>query len=530
MTSVQKAYLVTKYKENLIYFNKNKNKNWDEWLTFSTTFEKPGKQGLVGIMTSKEDENTKYVFKISQYLNYLVEHEHSVMKGLSDLALYCPHYCKSYGIINCDVDPTKRKAGNPFHIKKKNQVIQKKVLLMEYIEKSVKFCSYIRSQKLEEDILYSTIKQVLLATVLSQNKKNFAHYDLHSDNIMMKQCNKDLVFLYIIDEENQFLVPTLGHYPIIIDFGFSYVKDMDNDYMWPSMAHTDVGFMSDRFDWVADPKLFLISISHEMKVERNSKKSKKLRKIVKNMFYPLSVEWDCGWDNLNNESASNFIVELFEENNEDSHLFREYENYCVDIIQSLIILPLEPRKYDSLDQSFKAFIEEFIKIENQIGNNFYNLYILKGIIDSAREVRVDYFRGETRQDALKKFRLDTYEKIEQVAKFCKTKDIKFEKMLCSLLVLAKSMEGVYYEVIQSQMDKKEKEYKKLPLNSIEQMYGCIETNIPDNYIYNKDTIVFQLDSVNEKCTPFKLSSEEITNLNDMHHLTRGTYLHESRQS
>ena len=30
------------------------------------------------------------------------------------------------------------------------------------------------------------------------------------------------------------------------------------------------------------------------------------------------------------------------------------------------------------------------KIENEIGNPFYNMYILKGIVDVAREVRVDY--------------------------------------------------------------------------------------------------------------------------------------------
>ena len=43
-------------------------------------------------------------------------------------------------------------------------MINKEVLLTEYLEKSSKFCNYIRAvDKIKEDILYSTVKQVLLA-------------------------------------------------------------------------------------------------------------------------------------------------------------------------------------------------------------------------------------------------------------------------------------------------------------------------------------------------------------------------------
>ena len=65
----------------------------------------------------------------------------------------------------------------------------------------------------------------------------------------------------------QHYIPTNGHYPVIIDFGFSYINDMKDGPLWPSMAHTCVGFMSDRFDWVADPKLFLVTVSGEIIME-----------------------------------------------------------------------------------------------------------------------------------------------------------------------------------------------------------------------------------------------------------------------
>ena len=326
------------YTDLVSYYKQNQDKNWKEWLLFDQVFNKPGKQGLVGLLSDKTTPKNKYIFKVSQYINYLIQHEFVVMTGLNDLAPYCIHFCKSIGTIICKVDPKSRKEGNPFNSDSK-YLIEKEVLLCEYIDKSCKFYNYIRAvdDKIPEDIIYSTIKQVLLAIAIAQNKKQFTHYDLHSCNIMMRKCDKDLVFLYVLDENNQFIVPTYGHYPTIIDFGFSYISDMNDGPLWASMGHTEVGFMSDRFDWVADPKLFLVTVSSELKEKRKSKKSKKLRRIVKNLFSPLTIDWDSGWDNINDQGASDYITEMLEDYNIGSIIFEDYEHYCIDIIQSLII-------------------------------------------------------------------------------------------------------------------------------------------------------------------------------------------------
>ena len=54
-------------------YTKNKNKDWKEWLQYKSTFEKPGKQGLVGLLNLKEDKSPNIVFKLSQYINHLVD-------------------------------------------------------------------------------------------------------------------------------------------------------------------------------------------------------------------------------------------------------------------------------------------------------------------------------------------------------------------------------------------------------------------------------------------------------------------------
>ena len=91
---------------NLIsYYDENKDNDWKEWLSFDTVFNKPSKQGIVGLLEMKNNTSDKLVFKISQYINYLTQHESIVMKGLNTLSSYCPHFCRSIGTILCDVEP-----------------------------------------------------------------------------------------------------------------------------------------------------------------------------------------------------------------------------------------------------------------------------------------------------------------------------------------------------------------------------------------------------------------------------------------
>lgn len=523
-----------KYNSLIKCYEENKDKPINDWLTFDKVLDKPGKQGIVGLFKNKNGD--EFIFKISQYINYLVYHELIIMQGLKEINTYCPHFCRGIGMITCDVDPRYKKEDvdntyNPFSIKSKYP-IEKDVLLCEFIDNSSKFYNYIRSTKVDEDVLYSIVKQVILAISIAQKEKKFTHYDLHSFNIMIKRCNKDVVLLYKIDDHNQFCVPTLGYYPVIIDFGFSYISDMDDGPLWPSLAHTDVGFMSDRFDWVADPKLFLITVSDEIKNKRKSKKSKIFRRVVRNMFYSLTIDWESGWDDVeDNRGASDHILEMTEKHNKISELFKEYDYYCIDLLQTLIIIPLENQNTDQFDTSYKAFLQEWIKIESEISNPFYNIYILKGIIDIARTVRPKYFSNETRLESLQIFRHGTYDMIQKVTKFCIPKNVNYEKLLCSLFVFARCMEGVLYKIMNDRMNVKEKEYKKLPVSSIDEIYAIITTNIPDEYVYNENTKVLMIDNVNKDCKLVeRIPDDKIKHINDISHLARGCYIHDIIQS
>lgn len=515
------------YSKLSILFDENKEKDWTEWLEYKSLFGKPGKQGVVGILSVKGTDMT-VAFKISQVADNLIPHEYTVMNGLNDIAGFCPHFCKSLGMVECMRNPRVTAKSNPFT---KNPdvsyMIPDKMLISEHIDKSNKFYNYIQSSKIDESILYSSVKQILMAITMAQQKKQFSHYDLHSLNILMKKCSPDVVFLYVLDEENQICVPTLGHFPIIIDFGFSYINDMEDGPLLPSMGHTSSGFTSDRFDKIVDPKLFLITVADEIKHARKSKSATKLKKVVKNAFASLDIDWESGWDVNDDCTLTDDVTEYTHRYSDNSIIFSQYENYCIDILQSLIILPLEKQEHTNPVKSFKVFLKEWIKIENQISSEQYILFILKEVVEAARHVRAAYMEKETSANAVRDFEAMLHTSVRKVANFFNPKPaINYEKMLCSLYVFSTDMEGIFYDGMKERMEPKYKAYERLPLGTVEQIYAAVDTAVPTKYVYNEKTIVYMMDSIEGNTKVFSIDPEHLKSVNKAHSFVRGTMLYD----
>jgi hypothetical protein len=501
------------------YCKSNMDKPWEEWLKFSQSLNKSGKQGKVGLMNANGEQ---ILYKMSRYINYTARHESSVMEGINEIAKYCPNFVQYVGMIKCNIDPFNREAKNPFEIKSKYP-IKDELMLSEYLGGTHKFMSYINTEDVDEKILYSIIKQIILAVLIAQRQKKFTHYDLHSENIMIKKCDKDLVMLYVIDKDNQFSVPTHGYYPIIIDYGFSYIDNLDDGPLWPSMDHTNVGFMSDRFNWVADPLLFLVTTSNEIKDERRTKDSSKFKRLVKNMFFPLTIDWECGWDDVKGPSSTKYVTNMMKGYiPTESQFFTKYYNYCIDILQTLVIMPVSDTPYEDIGKNTSAFMKEWLKIETLITCDYYNLYVLKGVVDAARFVQAAYIDPTLKSEAINTFSKMVLSRIDEISKFCKPKKINFELMLCSLILLGRNIEGIIHEFVGIRMEEKQKEYNDLPINCVEHVYAVLETNLPSKYVYNKHTKIHVINSITKDNTDLKLSTEQLETINSMNFLTHGT--------
>ena len=511
------------YQEILCYFDTKKDENNLKWIEFYKKFDKEGKQGIVGLV---KINNKLCIYKMSRNLNFLVEHELTVMNSLKDIYEFCPYFCRPYGQINHLTDSSYKKKDNPFKITSSHPIMQE-TLFMEYLPYK-NLHTLIKDLSISNEIIFSTIKQILLALSVSQASKNFTHYDLHSCNLLMKPCNKNLIMLFVLNENDCVCIPTHGFIPKIIDYGFSYVKELDNNYIWSSLAHTEIGFMSDRYDPVSDIKLFLITISNEMKRFRSDKEVTIFRRLVKNIFKNLDVDWESGWDDNDTIAAIDKVSEMVADIEIESHIFKKYNHFCMDILQSLIRLPLQKRSSKNLENAYKMLTKEFSKIEKNIGDSYTNIYILKHIVNYVRQLKVYYLNKDTEKEAIKIFKNKTSELICDMVDFYVPK-INFDKLFCSLVAISNCIEGIMYLHLETQYEKKEYEYSNLELSSTNHIYGALEVNIIDNYNFNENSKIIVLDCVNKKQDILEISEENIQRLNCTHVLLRGNYLNKLYQ-
>ena len=474
-----------------------------------------GNQGVCGLFSL---EKCKVVFKLSQYIDYIAVHEYEIMKGLNDIAVFCPHFCRSLALINHDVEPKRKNNANPFEIVSKYPIKQP-ILLEEYIE-GRNLGHYIDRKKY--DIVYSSIKQVLAAITIAQKCKNFSHYDLHSDNVILEKCCADQVNLYIFDKDNAIVVPTYGYVSKMIDFGFSYNENINDNYATSGISYTEIGFMSDRFDWISDFKLFLVSVSKEI---GKDPRGKRLRNIARNIFGKLNLDWKTGWDaDCKSSGASSDAIDKINKMVKSSGIFKNHCYTCVDIIQSMLILPLKKMSSSELTVAYPIFLKEFGKIENEIGSAVYKMYILKCLVDCAKSVKADYMNEETRPSAVETFKNTLKESIMSVSKFCLPKGIKYELMLCSLYSFADCLEGILYKNIEKRVSEKDKNYKGLIPTSALEITRIVDSNFEEKYVYNSNTIIKVYNSVEKNSKDIKITEEQATFLNKMPHFIRGKFL------
>ena len=189
-------------------------------------------------------------------------------------------------------------------------------------------------------------------------------------------------------------------------------------------------------------------------------------------------------------------------------------------------MPLEQQNYSNIDVSYKAFLGEWLKFENQIESPFYNIYILKIIVDNARFVCAAYNDSETSREAVKTFKKNITGNIDRVAKFCNLSKIHWEKLLCSLLVLSKNIEGIFYDVINTRIREKQEQYDRLPLQSPEQMYAVIDTNLSTKYTYNENTKVFIVNTLDQTGKLYSIPQSELKTVNKLPDIARGTYIYD----
>ena len=483
----------------------------DSWATVDKIF-RSGKQGITGVLKTRASPSERFVFKVSQYIDFLIEHEFKIMTRLSSISDYCPHFCTEPELLMCLTESKPKKYKSPFDLVS-SRPLYKPVLIEDYI-KGPKLGSYIDSSK-SLPVVLSAIKQVMMGIAISHDL-GFTHYDLHTDNIILNACDKDRVLLYVMDNDTAFAVPSNGYCAKIIDYGFSYIDSMEGDSLTTSFLHTDIGYTNDRFDWLNDAKLFLVSVCYQIEnAFPKSGDAKKFTNCIHNMFSNLNLDWECGWDDFEGGSLLDNLIEILDEEcRNTSFLFSKHAIDSIGILQGMISLPLEPLEYDDLADSYSMFIKEFSKIEDVIENPAHLFYILKAIVDTARIIKDEYIDKQTRKQSITKFKEVILEVASSVAKFCTFKTLHYEKMLCALYAFTDCMNGYYYSAMNKRYNEKVREYRHLPFRNMKEILNILHYNFQDRYTFNKNTIITVIDKEKKHKSDFVLTPKELQLLED----------------
>ena len=77
------------------------------------------------------------------------------------------------------------------------------------------------------------------------------------------------------------------------------------------------------------------------------------------------------------------------------------------------------------------------------------------------------------------------------------------------------------------MKKKLMEYKKLPVQNIEQIMGILQVNMPDNYVLTEDTKVYVVDCIREVNEVKSIKRQDLEEINSSIDIAKGGMIYQS---
>lgn len=504
--------------DNIIYKNNGK---------FATS----GVSGFVGKLniSSANDQETKeknsLVYKMSSDVDFLIDHEAFVLSQLNKLNI--PHFVKYYDIVN------------NINVLKMNKSNKSKILLMEHLSSPDQqsecktFYNILNDHKdtniKGRNIISSQILQVLMALEIAQNEFSFTHYDLHMDNVLEMECEPNSVFLYNVNNTN-YVVPTFGYYPVIIDVGMSYIYNINDRPMFSATHNYMNGSQCAIFDNFNDIHHLLISSFYY--IEDCFDEYEKISTRLKNIFSNIPVLRKRGWKQLKNDLIEKTVdktkkeLKIF-----NDPIFEGQHNDVIGLLAALVVLPLKLDENNEEDEEqefdFTNFLKEIIYIyelydyENDKELDELLLNIIKNIIISIN-------KDEEEEDFHKRLKYLASD-FDVDLETDKLKYIKYNDLYCDGKSIGIQLSDYFYKlvientsVIQTGYKSIEEKYK---MSSVIDFFHYFYENLTPQFKINNETLVYYFDSSIPKIIDCKkLTKDQLYEINKCSYLTKGELL------
>jgi hypothetical protein len=290
-------------------------------------------QGSQGIVGECMFEDELCVFKHSNTVDHCMSLEYDIMKSLEEL----PHFCRVKGIEN-----------NWIFMEKYPQTT-----LSDLIYKKNVKCS-------------SVVTQAVIAISAAQQTKQFTHYDLHTDNILVVPTEFDY-HKYILQSGNSYTIKTEGISPVIIDFGYSYIDNI-SPYR-TNMEYMSRGYTTYEYDPLADMRLLITTLVYDMnKYYTTNPMFDKLS----HLFYSLPINYKSGWYHTATfTGALTTIRKLSPFVRSATSIFNKSNfNGSIELFNQMIDLPLTTPDHYVTDTDYKdhyrIFLKRWLSVEKKL--------------------------------------------------------------------------------------------------------------------------------------------------------------------
>ncbi len=570
---------------------------------FIKTFETNGIQGIVGLVEHR-DTSTQMVFKLSVEIDRTIEHENAVTLELNKLRPFCPNFVGNLGCVELPISRTfiyentpedsdyesdgsdrsdRSDESDESEEEEKYEDYEECKLFMddkEYLPTSVLFLEYVSphsfydiSKYADKALINSLILGILCGLSVAQKHCKFTHYDLHIDNILIKECEPEAIFVYRIDGD-VFAIPTYGFFPVIIDMGMSYCESLKGDTMKTTVEHYKKGLQATVFDKLNDMHHFLLSALN--KVEYDEEEFYYLSTKMLYFFKNLPVLRKKGWKMLPNdilklsmkdivksckglstgykpkEKPKTKIEELrqkkIEKRNKEMGITEEvvkskplglnelpiWVDLDLDIIETLsfgIVLPWKETL--EIKDDFEGELQEdeiiaysFITLLVEL-QKLYNLDLFEDVNDLLfviRELTTLVFENwniitkTTNKDTMKKLFNDFKRKL--IPEFRDAVYIlDWSKTITSCKYCLNILSVLYSRNIKGNTDLINELYKDVPIKSVNDMIRFYIRNCLLRPVYNENTILYLWDADNKinkrVMLKDKMSLEDIEKLDNM---------------
>jgi len=162
----------------------------------------------------------KSILKIGT--SHSIQHEYDVLNMLKrSWACILPHFQLEYKLSSVFVDTMIKQSVDRGSITSYPTQSNKPNLVLV----SPKLTGMSLSECTSPQIA-SIVLQLILVSSLLNISYGYTHYDMHLNNIIIQSTTPELM-LVVFDDDNQFVVPTIGVCPVLIDHEHAYIDECE---------------------------------------------------------------------------------------------------------------------------------------------------------------------------------------------------------------------------------------------------------------------------------------------------------------